>query len=151
YPQTNSCQSCHMPVVEGEAPITSVHAQTHEAVSRHVFVGGNAFLLRILRDHGNELGVIAQADELENAARRTEQQLATVTGAVEIKNASTAGGRLNFAVTVTNKTGHKFPTAYPARRAWLHVLVRDSRGATVFESGAPRPDGSVTGNDNDED
>ena len=151
YSQTNSCQSCHMPVVEGDAPITSVHSQTHQAVSRHVFVGGNAFLLRILKDHSKDLGVIATADELEASARRTEEQLGTTTGAVEIKNASVAGGRLEFNVTVTNKTGHKFPTAYPARRAWLHVIVRDSRGATVFESGAPKPDGSVTGDDNDED
>jgi len=28
YTQSNSCQSCHMPVVEGDAPITSVHSQT---------------------------------------------------------------------------------------------------------------------------
>src|SRR6185436_12621933 len=126
YTETNSCQSCHMPVVEGNAPITSVQGKEHQAVSRHVFVGGNAFLLRILKDHSKELGVIATADELEASARRTEQQLATMTGSVEIKNASMAGGRLDFNVTVTNKTGHKFPTAYPARRAWLHVLVRDS-------------------------
>ena len=151
YVETNSCQSCHMPRVSGEAPITSVQGKTHEEVSRHVFVGGNAFLLRILKDHSKELGVIATADELEASARRTEEQLAERTASVEIKNANIAGGRLEFGVTVTNKAGHKFPTAYPARRAWLHVTVRDSRGAVVFESGAPRPDGSVAGNDNDED
>jgi hypothetical protein len=151
YPETNSCQSCHMPVVAGEAPITSVQGKTHEEVARHVFVGGNAFLLRILKDHGKELGVIAPPDELEASARRTEQLLGTQTAAVEIKTPAVAGGRLEFGVTVTNKTGHKFPTAYPARRAWLHVTVRDSRNAVVFESGAVRPDGSVVGNDNDED
>jgi hypothetical protein len=151
YPNTNSCQSCHMPRVAGESPITSVQGKTHEEVSRHVFVGGNAFLLRILKDHGKELGVSATPDELEASARRTEENLAAQTGSVEIKNANVAGGRLEFGITVSNKTGHKFPTAYPARRAWLHVVVRDSRGATVFESGASRPDGSVAGNDNDED
>jgi len=128
-----------------------VQGKTHEEVSRHVFVGGNSFLLRILKDHKNELGVIATTDELEASAARTDQQLATITAAVEIKNAAVAAGRLDFAVTVTNKSGHKFPTAYPARRAWLHIAVRDSRGAMVFESGALRPDGSVVGNDNDED
>jgi hypothetical protein len=151
YSKTNSCQSCHMPRVAGEAPITSVHNQTHEDVSRHVFVGGNAFLLRLLKDHSEELGVIATKDELEASAKRTEDLLATQTAAVQIGNATTTNGRLEFPVTVTNKTGHKFPTAYPARRAWLHVTVRDSRGNVVFESGAPRADGSVAGNDNDED
>ena len=56
-----------------------------------------------------------------------------------------------FDVTVHNRSGHKFPTAYPARRAWLHVTVRDATGKTVFESGAPRTDGAVAGNDNDAD
>ena len=151
YVETNSCQSCHMPKVSGEAPITSVQGKAHPDVSRHVFVGGNAFLLRILKDHSKELGVIATADELEASAQRTEDQLANRTASLEIGRPSVAGGRLEFPVTITNKVGHKFPTAYPARRAWLHVTVRDSRGTIVFESGAIRPDGSVVGNDNDED
>jgi hypothetical protein len=54
-------------------------------------------------------------------------------------------------VKVENLTGHKFPTAYPSRRAWLHVVVTDRNGRTVFESGALNPDGSIVGNDNDAD
>jgi hypothetical protein len=52
---------------------------------------------------------------------------------------------------VASTTGHKLPTAYPSRRAWLHVVVRDAAGRAVFESGAVRPDGSIAGNDNDAD
>jgi hypothetical protein len=54
-------------------------------------------------------------------------------------------------VLVQNLTGHKLPTAYPSRRAWLHVVVRDANGHVVFESGALNADGSIVGNDNDED
>lgn len=41
------------------------------------------------------------------------------------------------------------PTAFPARRAWLHSGVRGQNGQIVFESGALNPDGSIVGNDND--
>jgi hypothetical protein len=151
YVETNSCQSCHMPAVPGEAPITSVLQKQRPDVRRHVFVGGNSFMLRIFRDHREELGVVAPAEELEAAARRTDEFLATSTASLEIRNASRIGDRLDFDVVVTNKSGHKLPTAYPSRRAWLHVVVRDASGAVVFESGAPRPNGAVAGNDNDED
>jgi hypothetical protein len=62
-----------------------------------------------------------------------------------------ADDRLTFEVDVSNLAGHKLPTAYPSRRAWLHVTVMDADGNTVFESGALRRDGSIVGNDNDND
>jgi len=54
-------------------------------------------------------------------------------------------------VVVTNLAGHKVPSAYPSRRAWIHMTVRDPAGQVVFESGAFQPDGSIIGNDNDVD
>jgi hypothetical protein len=151
YVETNSCQSCHMPLVPGEAPITSVLQKGRPDVRRHVFVGGNSFMLRIFKDHREELGVIAPAEELEASAQRTDEFLATSTASLEIRSGGRSGGRFDFDVAVTNKSGHKLPTAYPSRRSWLHVVVRDASGTVVFESGAPRANAAVTGNDNDED
>ncbi len=54
-------------------------------------------------------------------------------------------------VHVRNLTGHKLPTGYPSRRAWLHVTVRDRGGRIVFESGAVAQNGAIAGNDNDAD
>jgi hypothetical protein len=62
-----------------------------------------------------------------------------------------ADGRLQADITVENLSGHKFPTAYPSRRAWLHVTVKDRNNRVVFESGAMKADGSIPGNDNDAD
>jgi hypothetical protein len=50
-------------------------------------------------------------------------------------------------VTVTNLTGHKFPTSYPSRRAWLHVKVEDGAGNAVFESGNFDSFGEIVGLD----
>ncbi|MEZ4626540.1 MAG: hypothetical protein R2843_17445, partial [Thermomicrobiales bacterium] len=52
-----------------------------------------------------------------------------------------------FALDVATLTGHKFPSGFPSRRAWIHATVTDATGAIVFESGAPQPDGSIAGND----
>src|SRR4029077_466678 len=68
-----------------------------------------------------------------------------------ISKVSVTSGKLDADVLVENLTGHKLPTAFPSRRAWLHVVVRDHNGQTVFESGALNPDGSIHGNVNDVD
>jgi len=60
-------------------------------------------------------------------------------------------GRMAVTVSVRNLAGHKLPSAYPSRRAWIHLTVRDARGRAILESGAFRPDGSIAGNDNDAD
>jgi hypothetical protein len=62
-----------------------------------------------------------------------------------------SAGRLQADISVENLSGHKFPTAYPSRRAWLHVTVKDREGRVVFESGALNRNGSIQGNDNDAD
>jgi mono/diheme cytochrome c family protein len=48
FKDQQSCQSCHMPVVEDEVPITPVFGEPREGFSRHIFVGGNFFMQRLL-------------------------------------------------------------------------------------------------------
>lgn len=151
YAGKQSCQSCHMPVVDADVPISATLGQKREGVAQHQFLGGNAYMLRLLNKYRGDLGVIAQPQELEASALRTEEFLRTRTATLQIGAVRRVGDRIQFAVQVRNLSGHKFPTAYPSRRAWLHVRIRDAAGRVVFESGAPRPDGSIAGNDNDAD
>jgi len=150
YKDERTCQSCHMPVVSEPVAITRVFGEPRQ-LSRHVFVGGNFFLQRMLSRHHDDLDVAALPQELEAASNRTIQFLGSQAARVIIGDVSVSGGRLRTDITVENLGGHKLPTAYPSRRAWLHIIVRDGGGRVAFESGALRPDGSIAGNDNDAD
>lgn len=149
--EQRSCQSCHMPVVEEDTPIASVLGAPRKGFARHTFVGGNVFMQRMLNRYRNELGVLAPAAEMESSVRVTLANLQRSTAELSIDRAERSGGRLMAEVRVQNLTGHKLPTGYPSRRAWLHVTVRDRAGRTVFESGAVAPSGAIAGNDNDAD
>ncbi len=151
YATKNSCQSCHMPEVKEDAPIAAVLGVLRHGVREHTFVGANFFMLKLLNLHRGDLNVTAMPQELTAEAQRTIDFLQSQTARVSIRNLNVASPNLQADVLVQNLTGHKFPTAYPSRRAWLHVVVRDHDGHTVFESGALRPDGSIEGNDNDAD
>ena len=146
-----SCQDCHMPPVAEPTPIASVLGEPREGLSRHTFLGGNFFMLRMLNRYRNELGVTAPPHELEAAATATERQLRAETATLRIADERRTGSNVTFTVIVENLTGHKLPTGYPSRRAWLHVTARDTTGQVVFESGAVAPTGAIVGNANDED
>ena len=151
FRETQSCQDCHMPALAEDAPISSVLGQPRPALSQHVFLGGNTFMLTILGKYRGELGVEALPQELETAIRRTREHLENDTAALTIGTVRRSPDNVEFVIDVRNLAGHKLPTAYPSRRAWLHVTVRDSAGRVLFESGAVNADGSISGNAGDED
>jgi len=149
--EERSCQSCHMPAVDQDMPITSVLGDPRTGLARHVFVGGNFFMLRMLNRFRLDLGTEAPSRELDASALRTIRNLQSETAAISVERAEMSGGRLEVDLSVRNLTGHKLPTAYPSRRAWLHMIVRDRNGRQVFESGGITPTGLIQGNDNDAD
>ena len=151
YAATQTCQQCHMPEVKEPVAITALYGPLREGMHRHVFVGGNFVMEGMLQDHRDELSTEALPQELEDAMTRTTEFLRTQAAKVTIRAVNRTSRGLAIDVLVKNLSGHKLPTAYPARRVWLHVVLRDGNGRVVFESGALNPDGSIVGNDNDED
>jgi hypothetical protein len=140
-----------MPAIDGPVQVARVLGQEREGARLHSFIGGNFFMLELMGRYRGELGVAALPPELSGNAEATGRFLETESARVSLENVQVAGGRINADVVVQNRGGHKLPTAFPSRRAWLHFTVRDSNGKVVFESGALNADGSITGNDNDAD
>ncbi len=151
YRGKKSCQSCHMPEIPGAVQISRVLGEEREGARLHFFLGGNFFMLQLLSRYRGELGVSALSTELNTTAEATAKFLRTEAATIAIENVSAEGGGLRADLVVRNKNGHKLPSAYPSRRSWLHFVVRDRTGRTIFESGALNPDGSIAGNDNDAD
>ncbi|MGH9693626.1 MAG: hypothetical protein ACRD5Z_05765, partial [Bryobacteraceae bacterium] len=151
YRDKQTCQDCHMPVVKEKTPISRVLGVPREGLHEHVFIGANFFLQGMLNRYRDDLSVEALPQELQSAGEGTIAFLREKSARIGIEHIYLSGGRLQAEVVVENLGGHKLPTAYPSRRAWLHVVVRDRDHRTIFESGGPNPDGSIQGNDNDAD
>jgi hypothetical protein len=151
FPGQATCQDCHMPVVEGEVSVTGVLPNPRADVNQHSFRGGNFLMPRVLNKHRAALSVAALPQELEETARAAEENLATKAATLDLVPVGIADGRLEVDAVVSTLAGHKVPSAYPSRRAWIDLSIQDAEGNVVFESGALRPDGSIEGNDNDSD
>lgn len=151
YAGKQTCQSCHMPEVTEATAISAVLGEPRIGMRQHTFIGANFFLLQVLNRYRADLSVVAMPTELTAEAERTRDFLQSQAARVDIRDINADSSHLRLEILVQNLTGHKLPTAFPSRRAWLHVLVRDRNGATVFESGKLNPDGSIFGNVNDQD
>ena len=151
YAREKSCQACHMTFTAEPTPAASVLGEPRARFARHGFQGANFFMLAMLERFRAELDVAALPQELSLSRQRTLELLQTSAATVSIARAEIRGRRLEAEVVVTNTAGHKLPTAYPSRRAWLWFVVKDVSGRALFSSGDLRADGSIQGNDNDAD
>ncbi len=145
--EPRSCQSCHMPKVN--EPITFATAggaEPRNDFAEHSFLGANTVMQDMLKNFKTELGVdsdITDADFDESIQRNREFLKTSAT--IELANQGIVDDIMSVDVTLTNLSGHKFPTGYHTRRAYLHVLVIDGTGKLVYENGYINADGSIQG------
>ncbi len=144
------CQTCHMPALEDNI-ILSNRPQwlgARNPLHTHEFVGGNVFMLKLLKEYGSELGVTANSAHFDSSIARTRRLLQNQTAELDLATDwNSTGDSLHISVDVQNLSGHKFPTAYPSRRAWLELMVENGAGETVFHSGSWDSHGEISGLD----
>ena len=152
YAAQSACQDCHMPPAEGAVVLANRGSATMRSpYAKHNFVGGNAYMVDVMKNFGGEIDVQAGPEHFDATLARTLTQLQSQTAILSISDHGLSDRTLSFDVTASILTGHKFPTGYPSRRTWLHVTIKDVNEQVVFESGRVSQNGAIFGNENDAD
>ena len=146
--QEKSCQSCHMPKVTDSVKIATRprNLAFRPDFAQHTFLGANTTMMDILNSNRDELSV--QAVGFEDTIVKTREMLKT-SATLEIRSTEIIDQQLKVTLKVRNNIGHKFPTSYPSRRAFIHFYVKNEQGEIIFESGKMNTNGSIVGNAND--
>lgn len=143
-----SCQGCHMNRTNGvKISNRPMFLGGRNNFAIHDLVGANKLMLGIFNNNKTQLGVLS--NNFSETIAKTDVMLKSA-ATLDVVRQYMTDGALDFSLKLTSTTGHKLPTAYPSRRAFLHVAVRDSQNAIVWESGKVNANGSVAGLDSDE-
>lgn len=143
------CQTCHMPEVPGgvinaNQPNWLFH-QT--PFGKHHFVGANTFMLGLMKEYREVLGLPATESQFDMVEERTRALLQEQTATVDIVSTAISDDTLSVNVMITNHAGHKFPSGYPARIAWVEIIASTDLGDTLFHSGVMNHQGRIEGRD----
>jgi mono/diheme cytochrome c family protein len=149
-------QDDQYPAVEHRLPGDKVQVRFRDSgFVRHQFQGLNLPLLEMFSQFmtdsksgeknfpSNEVLGVRQNDfmltvnaDLPNAIDAFVEQAQNTTATIAIAPVSTSNGKLVANVTVTNQTGHRFPSGVGFRRAFLEFQVHDNNtGKTLWASG----------------
>ncbi|MBK6754615.1 MAG: T9SS type A sorting domain-containing protein [Flavobacteriales bacterium] len=145
-----SCQGCHVPRIDDAVVISAnyLFLQGKSPFGLHHFAGANTFMLELLRDNRVALGLSADEVHFDSTIARTYRMLQQNSLLMQATMIDRTTDTAFIDVSLVNLAGHKFPSGYPARRAFLEVVVLDATGSdTIFRSGGWDNTYEVVGHD----
>jgi hypothetical protein len=143
------CNTCHMPrisdpiILAAEYPF--LNAQTPFGL--HHLVGGNVHMLELLKANKDVLDIPATDLQFDSTIARTQRMLTQHTLLLDLDLVDRTSDTAYYAVRLENLAGHRFPSGYPSRRAFIEFVVLDATGDTVFKSGRLNSAMEVEGHD----
>jgi hypothetical protein len=132
------CQHCHVPRIEDEVALALDYSFIggRSPFGKHEFSGANIFMLKLMQNNIDELGINASAVNYDSAITRTERLLRDCTLVLSLNELDRTQDSVYYALSIRNKAGHKFPSGYPSRRATVQFIVKNENGDTLFFNGA---------------
>ncbi len=132
-----SCQRCHMPALtKGEFfLVNDFETEARDTFYLHELVGANTTMLKLLKENIAALNLTADPENFDEVIAKTEDMLRNRTVNFNLNFLEQTADSLFFEVVILNKAGHKFPSGYPSRRAFVEFVLQDQNGDTLFVSG----------------
>jgi hypothetical protein len=131
------CQACHVPRIEDEVALALDYSFIggRSPFGKHEFSGANIFMLKLMQNNIEELGINASSANYDSAITRTERLLRDCTLVLHLEELNRSLDSVYYSLDIKNKVGHKFPSGYPSRRASVQFIVKNEMGDTLFFNG----------------
>ena len=144
-----TCQGCHIPRTNDPVVIAANHLflPPRTPFGKHDLVGGNTFMLKLMKTNREVLDIRATAAHFDSTIAKTLANLQQRTLQATVHHDGFANDTAYFRVELRNLVGHKFPSGYPSRRAYVEFVVLDADFDTLFHSGVLDADHSLQGED----
>lgn len=145
----STCQSCHIPRITDSIDIATNYPflDGRSPFGKHHLVGGNVFMLRLMRQNMQSIKAVAQPHNYDTSIARTTRYLRNNSLDMNLQYINRINDTAYYDVELTNKAGHKFPSGYPSRIAWVEFVVIDDQNDTIFWSGEYDGNGNVVNRD----
>ncbi len=143
------CNTCHLPRINDGIILAAEYPFLNEQspFGLHHLVGGNAHMLRLLKQFKDTLDIPATDVQFDSTITRTERMLRDRTLDASLTLLDRTTDTAYFSLRLENKAGHRFPSGYPSRRAFVEFIVLTTEGDTVFKSGRLNSGDEVEGHD----
>ncbi len=143
------CNTCHMPRLNDPILLAADYAflNAQQPFGLHHLAGGNVHMLKLLKQFKDTLDIPANDTQFDSTIVRTQHLLTERTLDAQITLADRTGDTIYYDLRLENRAGHRFPSGYPSRRAFVEFVVLDMAGDTVFKSGRMNSAFEVEGHD----
>ncbi len=106
-------------------------------------------MLELMKNRIEELGIAATTEQYDVVIDRTLNLLQNETAMLDLTEGEIDGDTARYSLKLSNLAGHKFPSGYPSRRAYIEFVVTDENGEEIFHSGKLMPNYEVQGQNAD--